>query len=53
VAVAEHDGEQLGEVMQVLAGVKQVNDLGGLGYLKLPAGRPLRPAAERGPLASA
>jgi len=29
--VAEHEGEQLGEVVQVLAGVVEVDDLGGFG----------------------
>jgi hypothetical protein len=29
--VAEHEGEQLAEVVQVLAGVVEVDDLGGFG----------------------
>ena len=51
--VAEHELQEAGEVVQVLAGVEQVDDLGGFRYLKLPADRLLRPAAARGPLASA
>ncbi len=33
VLVAEHEGEQLAEVVQVLAGVVQVHDLGGFGEM--------------------
>ena len=52
-SAAEHELQGPGEGVQVLAGVVEVDDLGGLGYLKLPAGRLRRPGAARGPLASA
>ncbi|HEX9519471.1 MAG TPA: hypothetical protein VF940_25240, partial [Streptosporangiaceae bacterium] len=53
LAVAEHELQQFCQVMQVLAGVIEVDDRSGLGYLQLPADRPLRPAAVHEPLASA
>jgi len=34
VLVAEHEGEQLAEVVQVLAGVVEVDDLGGFGEVR-------------------
>jgi len=33
VLAAEHEGEQLAQVVQVLAGVEQAGDLGGFGEL--------------------
>src|SRR6266704_1111325 len=44
-AGAEHELQQFRQVVQVLAGVIEVDDRGGLGYLKPPPYRPTRPAA--------
>ena len=52
VLVAEDEGEQLAQVVQVLAGVVQVDDLGGFG--EVLAGQvpdPVRAVAEDGELA--
>ena len=52
VVVAEHEGEQLAEVVQVLAGVVQIDDLGGFG--EVLAGQvpdPVRAVAQDGQLA--
>jgi hypothetical protein len=52
LAVAQHELEPAGEVVQVLAGVEQVDDLGGLGELGGgDAPDPGRAVAEDGELA--